>query len=141
MMVNKARTRAKEKGLPCTLTKEWVAHKIRKGVCEKTGIRFVLNGGNKHKHSPSLDQIIPGAGYTPENIRVTVWIFNQARNEFSDQELLDFAFLLVKKHFDSINLDDDDLTPSSGAVASDDNEDYWNHAPLTMTAGSVPCFQ
>jgi hypothetical protein len=136
MMVNKARTRATEKGYACTITKEWVADKIRKGVCEKTGIKFVLDGGNKHKHSPSLDQIVPGAGYTETNTRVVVWIFNQARNAFSDEELLDFAFLLVKKHFDSINLDDDDLnTPSSGAVAEDDNSDYWNSGDLVAVVG------
>jgi hypothetical protein len=139
IMLFKARQRAKAKGYAVTITKEWVAERVRRGVCAYTGIRFVLDGGTAHKYAPSLDQITPGGGYTPENTRVVVWMFNQARSNYSDQELLDFAFLLVKKHFDSITFDDDYDDLDTVTVASDDNDEYWNQASQVMTG--VACIQ
>jgi hypothetical protein len=135
---------SKEKGWTCDLDLNWIATRIAKGVCEKTGVKFVIDGGMKHKFAPSLDRIDCSRGYEKDNVRVVIWQFNQCRMSYSDAELLEFAFILVRKHFtEAVGLDDDDDldTPGTGAVASDDNDDYWNSADLVAVAGGVSCCQ
>jgi hypothetical protein len=144
LLLQQAKKRAKERGTDCTLTHAWIKERIIKGKCDRTDIPFVLNGGNKDPHAPSLDRIDCSLGYTPENTRLVCWIFNQARSNYSDDTLYNFCLAVVKKHFiETVCLDDDDDldTPGTGVIASDDNSDYWNHAPLTMTAGSLSCIQ
>jgi hypothetical protein len=95
LLLNKCRQRAREKKFSFGLTKEWVAEKIKTGRCEVSGIPFVLNGGNKHKYAPSLDRADSSKGYTVDNVRVVVWMFNQAKSTYSDDEMFVFCTLYV----------------------------------------------
>lgn len=72
-----AQQRAKNVGNEFNLTKEWVEQKLRDGKCEITGIDFFIKPYSSkseykrvHPHSPSLDQIDPGKGYTLDNVQV-----------------------------------------------------------------------
>lgn len=99
-MLNNARGRADRKKLECTLTKEWILDKLQSGKCEVTNIPFVLesNGGKGHKQnsfSPSIDRINQTGPYTPQNCRITVWIYNRARGAFPDG---DFDKLISSLH-------------------------------------------
>lgn len=78
-----ARHRAKKSGISCTITELWVQQRLDAGVCEKTGIRFVLDK-LRHQFSPSLDKINPKIGYTPENTRMVIFMFNRAKSNFTD---------------------------------------------------------
>jgi len=90
-MLNNARKRSKVNGIECSLTQDWIKEKLDNGICEVTGIPFVLqmNGGKGHKtnsFSPSLDRIIQDGPYTPENVRVACWIYNRARGAFPPED-------------------------------------------------------
>jgi len=97
-----ARYRAKKQGIQCTLTKEWVLEKLNAGRCEVTNIEFKIKEGNGGKQnsenpwSPSIDRIDPNGEYTPENSRLTVWIYNQARGSFDDDALLKMSRALTR---------------------------------------------
>jgi hypothetical protein len=97
-----AKTRAKNKNIPFNIDVDFVLEKIRKGCCEVTGIPFFVSseynhGGKPHQspYSPSLDQITPSAGYTKDNVRVTILIYNVARKHWKDEDILNMAKSLV----------------------------------------------
>lgn len=83
-----ARRRAKRDGLPFSLDKEDIVSRIAAGFCEVTGIPFQIPvGGGKGPWVPSLDRVDPALGYTGANVRVVVWLFNAAKQEFGDADV------------------------------------------------------
>jgi hypothetical protein len=87
-------------GLPFDLTIEWIESRIVANVCEATGLPFDLSNrsGAWIPFSPSVDRIDGSKGYTMDNCRVVCLIFNTARNQFSDEDVLKMANALVKKN-------------------------------------------
>jgi hypothetical protein len=102
-LVAACRCRSRRYGVEFDLTKGWVAERLRAGVCEVTGLPFdisILPPREKRKSrtpafAPSLDRIERGGGYTQENTRVVVFIYNVARSDFEDQELIALAKALL----------------------------------------------
>lgn len=98
-LVSGAKKRAAAKGIEFDLTFEWAIEKINAGVCEVTGLPFSLSppGGHAERSpwSPSVDKIDPSKGYTRDNCRVVVWIYNAAKSEFSDSDVLRMAMSVV----------------------------------------------
>ena len=82
-MWERARKRAKERGLPFSLPKN--AIKVPKS-CPALGLPIAL-GGRRSASSPSLDRIIPERGYVPENVRVICDRANRLKSNRSLQEL------------------------------------------------------
>ena len=70
-------------------------NKLNVGICEVTGIPFTYGLNARNPWSPSLDRIDPSVGYTLENTRVVVWIYNAAKNVFSDSDVMLMAHALV----------------------------------------------
>ena len=94
-LLSSARRRARKTRRACSLTLEWVTAKLDTKVCAATGIAFKLGRGKRTAWSPSIDKIDPRGGYTPENCRVVVWIYNAAKSEFTDDAVLILAGALA----------------------------------------------
>lgn len=84
-LLKNCRTRAKTKGIECSLTLEWVEQKLLAGVCEVTGIAFVT-GVLRHPFQPSIDRIDSSKGYTPENCRIVLWFVNTAKHTLAEDD-------------------------------------------------------
>lgn len=88
--------------LPFTITRAWVEERVARGVCEVTGLPFEFGppppGMKRHPWSPSLDQKVAGAGYTPENTQVVVTALNYARNEFGDETFATLAAAYLSRN-------------------------------------------
>lgn len=90
--------RSRQKGLEHSLTDEWVRDRLA-GGCEVTGLPFVLfrsgQRGITHAHSPSLDRINPMRGYTTDNTRLVVLMFNRAKGINTDEEFFELCRTIV----------------------------------------------
>lgn len=73
------------------MTEEWVANKLAAGVCELTGIAFELEG----PWAPSIDRKSSNEGYTLENCRLVVWVYNMAKSTWNDETVLRMARALT----------------------------------------------
>jgi hypothetical protein len=77
---------------------EWTVEEIREkmqGCCEVTGIPFdqERSTSDRHMGSPfvaSPDRIDNSKGYTKENTRWVVWIFNLMCGNFTDEQVKEF---------------------------------------------------
>ena len=89
---------SKINGWPFTIDFDFVWKKIEAGYCEATGMPFDLTCDYRSPFFPSMDQIMPGKGYTPENTRVVSAMYNFAKGVWSDEDVLRMARALVAKH-------------------------------------------
>lgn len=88
---------AKQRSKNVTITKQWIQERLDRGICEVTGLPFILvSDAIKNPWSPSLDQIRPGQGYTPENTQVVVWIYNVAKGSWAHEDVLTLAESLFR---------------------------------------------
>lgn len=93
---------ARKRGVGCSLNCHAIAAAIKAGACQVTGLRFVLTNGKPSPWSPSLDRINGALGYTPENTRVVVWLYNCAKNEFGDADVAILAEAIAAKSAEKI---------------------------------------
>ena len=92
-----ARNRAKKKGEFFQLTKDRVLKAVEKGVCEQTGIPFALvSRMGRHPFGPSVDKINPEFPYSDYNAQVVCNVYQFAKNEFTDEDVLTMAKALVQ---------------------------------------------
>lgn len=94
-----AKHRSTAKNYEFDLDVEWIFERLNK-PCPKTGYNFVVGSGGKNystrnPYSPSMDRIDNSKGYTKDNVQVVCWIYNAAKQTFSDKELLDFCKQVV----------------------------------------------
>jgi hypothetical protein len=92
--INAARCRAKKKGIECSIEPTEIAKVICKGQCEVTGISFDLLS-KVGPFVPSLERTDPLKGYTPENVKVVVFIYNAAKNNWRHSDVLKLAEALL----------------------------------------------
>jgi hypothetical protein len=79
------------------LTPEWIMQKLQHGFCEVTNLPFTYGLEARNPWSPSLDRIDPKIGYTLENTRVVVWVYNTAKNVFHDEDVMLMAQALINQ--------------------------------------------
>lgn len=99
-IIGKIRARAKAKGWKFDLTTQWLRMKMRQAICEVTGLPFDLGPAERPNHinpfAPSVDRIDNSKGYTQDNCRVVVWIYNRAKGPDSDQDVFILASALLE---------------------------------------------
>lgn len=99
-MLNAAIARAKKDEVPVTITYEWVLERLSKLECEITGIPFDLKAGRgndvRNPYAPSIDRIVPSLGYTQENCRLTIWMYNMSKCTWGDSDVLRMAEALCR---------------------------------------------
>lgn len=88
-MYHNAKNRAKKKGLPFDLTKEYL-ESIMVKECPVLGIPMEF-GGHNRETSPSLDRIIPELGYVKSNVIIISNKANAIKNSASAKEILKVA--------------------------------------------------
>jgi len=98
-MLRTARHRAKQKGIPFDLALDDIALPV---LCPVLGIELAVGEGKQHPASPSLDQIIAGAGYVKGNVRVISNRANSLKNNGTLDELraivVDLERILKEKY-------------------------------------------
>lgn len=100
-LLGQARQRAKQRGLPCELTEEYVESLLQPGCCSVTGILLTMTRDNdcdslKNPWAPSLDRLDRKLGYIEGNVRVTCWLFNHMRCDYLDEHVLQVARAIVE---------------------------------------------
>jgi hypothetical protein len=99
VLLESAERRARAKNIPFTLTREW-ADKHYKGKCELTGLEFTTHGrltGKVSPFAPSIDQIVPGVGYTPANAHFVLWAINRFKGDMPIMTMMVIARALVAR--------------------------------------------
>ena len=97
-----ARGRASQKGLEFDLDREWIEGILEDGVCQVTGIPFVIDTNDcefvverdvhtRSPFTPSIDKIDPTKGYTKDNCQIVVYMYNTCKNTFSDEAVKYFC--------------------------------------------------
>lgn len=84
----------KRKGLDFNLTQEWFLAHWSQG-CEVTGKDFDLDGDSPW-HA-QIDRLDGTKGYTMDNCRMVVAIFNQARMNWTDKDVKELASSLKEE--------------------------------------------
>lgn len=95
---SEAKRRANRDNIEFSLNLNGIEERVLRGKCEVTDIQFDFSPAttsSTNKYAPSLDRTDPHKGYTEENVKVVVWIFNRAKGDFSSQDVLEFAKRLV----------------------------------------------
>jgi len=95
-LLGTAKYRAKKEGLPFNLTAEW-ALATWKGVCEISGIPFVLNK-RRSVFSPTIDKIIPKLGYEQNNCRFVLFGVNALKYNSADADMYAIAAAITACH-------------------------------------------
>ena len=85
-----AKRRAAEHNLPFDLDWREIQRRIEVGACEVTGLPFDLTQP-KSWNAPSLDQIVPSAGYTQQNTRVVLYALNTMANNWGVELIVKIA--------------------------------------------------
>lgn len=84
-LLNIAKKRAKEEGIPCTIT---VADIVVPTNCPITGAELRRYQGKFDQNSYTLDKVVPELGYVPGNVRVISWRANNAKYNLSREEIV-----------------------------------------------------
>lgn len=87
---NGAKGRAKARGIEFSLPRQDVERWVVAGVCQVTGLKFdlALKGKRMAALSPSLDRKNPRLGYVPGNVRLVCWIYNRAKGDGTDADVM-----------------------------------------------------
>ena len=110
--------RAIKKGWAFDLTNEWYRQIVDLGVCQKTGLPFVMDKGSRSPFQPSVDRIDSSRGYTRDNCQIVCLIFNFAKNKFAEEDVYKFAKAFVET-YDNATINDCSSIGSSILLYSD----------------------
>lgn len=83
-LLRRAAARAKERGIPFTITAVDV---VVPATCPVLGIPLAFGGREGRDNSPTIDRTIPTEGYVPGNVRVISYRANRIKTDATLAEL------------------------------------------------------
>lgn len=89
--LNSVRRRARARNLKFDLDLEWFEQRLTKGVCEVTNLFFIDSGKPMAPFKPSVDRIDPKRGYTKNNCKMVVWIYNACKGDNLHEDVMMMA--------------------------------------------------
>jgi len=113
-ILDRTKHNALKKGREFDLDLQWVTNELNKGKCSVTNMEFVrpkYTAGKKWKKgqwTPSIDRIDNKKGYTKENCRMVVWMYNLAKNNYADNDIVKMSIALATKFMISMHKDNND---------------------------------
>ena len=100
----RAKAKASQKKWPdLDFTTEWIAEKLRNGICDVTGIPFVISKKQAkalHARSPwipSLDRIDSKKPYIKSNVQIVVYMYNACKGQFDHEDVVKFCQQVLEK--------------------------------------------
>ena len=81
----RVKRRARDAKVDFDLDLEWFEQRLRRGACEATGLPFV------YPFTHSVDRTDPGKGYTKDNCKMVIWIYNAAKGSNSHEDVMIMA--------------------------------------------------
>jgi len=93
------KSRAKKLNHDFDLDKDWFEKKISPLVCEATGVQLQLTINKDVWQSPfrpSIDRVDNSRGYTKDNCRIVCFIFNKAKADGTDEDVIKMAKALME---------------------------------------------
>lgn len=81
------------------IDRQFIEEKLRKGVCEVTGLPFDFTSpgqSRKNPFAPSIDRIDNNIGYIKSNVRLVLWAVNLMHGEMTDEQLVNMCKAVIK---------------------------------------------
>ena len=85
----------------------WILDKLEKGICDVTGLPFSFRTLSKYgtenncqPFSPTLDKEVAELGYTHENTRVVVAVYNYAKMHWTHEDVMTMVRAMAQKEKD-----------------------------------------
>jgi hypothetical protein len=98
-LILSARTRAKKYSLEFEITNDWVLERLRRGVCEKSGLKFAApRTGGRVGTASSIDRIDPKQGYTFRNAQVVCNMYNTGKNQHLEIDFIAMCCAVAERH-------------------------------------------
>src|ERR1035437_8015367 len=88
------RARAKINNMPTDIDRNWLVERLTPMKCEATGLDLTLRidkSVNQSAFRPSVDRIDNNKGYTKDNCRIVAVIFNKAKLDCTDADVIKMA--------------------------------------------------
>ena len=93
--------RAKRKGIPCTITKEFILDLWNKqnGLCaiSKIPMTYEMDAGRVYTNI-SIDQIEQGKGYTEDNVQLVCMAVNQLKSDWDMNTVKYICKMIIKNY-------------------------------------------
>lgn len=99
-LLSAARRRARENNFLIDIDRKWIEERLHTLKCEATGVDLVLERDKSVQHTPfkpSIDRIDNNKGYTKGNCRIVAVIYNKAKSDGLDEDVIKMSCALVKK--------------------------------------------
>lgn len=101
------KNRARRKGIPCDIDADFMRRMLEAqgGKCAGTGMELKPTAGRGHggkdPYTVSIDRKDPSKGYTRDNVQLVCVIYNEAKNMYNHQDVLNMARAIVKREDES----------------------------------------
>lgn len=99
-LLRNCRGNARKRGLDFALTVEGIEGMLAPMVCSATGLPLTWGHDgdtSRNPWAPSIDRLDCSKGYVPGNVRVVCVLYNLARSDFRDEDLLEVAKALAAR--------------------------------------------